>query len=234
MPRKLAIKSPRAKSHHAVCPPNSPWIKLMPKPSRRAALSFYYSDTLSKVPIRDISNRSDPKADPNLETKTFGLFSRCDRGMRATIVRQGIELHFFCTNRAGIRVLTGYYRYGWYFKAQPVKKKTGNAMLEDYMLAAKEIRFVSPGFRLCDLTGYLYGFRLDRPFRTFRYIAEKNAARLLLLLNETPNATGQYLSEIRRVEQLVKQRDKFVYRNRPNGFSWDSAAEAMRLNHRRK
>lgn len=200
---------------------------------RKAALSFYYSDPLSKIPIRCISHKNDPKADPNLETMTFGLFSTCDRGMRATIVRQGIQLHFFCTARRGshghTRVLTGYYRYGWYFKRVSMKKKTTNTTLEDYMLAAKQVRFVSPGFPLSDLTGYLWGFRLDKPFRTFRYINEGAATRLLYLLNSAPDATQEYLSEICRVEQLVKERDGMLYRKRSTGFSWDAAGEVMGL-----
>jgi hypothetical protein len=212
-------------------PPNPPWTPLESE-AGKAALSFYYSDPLSKTPIRDISHKNDPKADPNLETMTFGLFSTCDRGMRVTIVRERIQLHFFCTARRGphgnTRVLTGYYRYGWYFKA-PLAKKTTGTTLEDYMLAAEQARFVSPGFPLSDLTGYLWGFRLDKPFRTFRYIKEETATLLLHLLNNTPDATKEYLSEVCRVEQLVKERDKMLYRKRPTGFSWNAAADVMGL-----
>jgi len=224
----------RGVAHHQDAhPPNPPWTPLIPKTGSKAAISFYYSDPLSKTPIRDVSHKNDPKADPNLETMTFGLFSRCDRGMRATVVRQGIQLHFFCTTRRGphghIRVLTGYYRYGWFFKAPPIKKKHANTILEDYMLAAAQMRFVSPSFPLSDLTGYLYGFRLDKPFRTFRYVDEKTATLLLHLLNDTPDATNEYLSEICRVEQLVKERDKLLYKKKLTGFSWDAAAEVMGL-----
>jgi hypothetical protein len=214
-------------------PPNLPWIPLPIKPKNRAALSFYYSDRLSKTPIRDVSHRDDPKPDPNLETMTFGLFSRCDKAMRATIVKEGVALHFFCTGRRSqqghIRVLTGYYRYGWYFRILPSGKKSQNNARDDYMLAAKQIKFVNPGFPLTDLTEYLHGVQLDRRFRTFRYIDEKTATRLLHLLHNTPDATEQYISEIKRVEQLVMDRDKLLYKNRVSGYSWDVAAEAMGL-----
>jgi hypothetical protein len=216
-----------------VRPPNPPWIPLPDKSGSKAALSFYYSDRLSKTPIRDVSHKDDPKPDPNLETMTFGLFSRCDKAMRATIVREGIELHFFCTGRRGqqgrIRVLTGYYRYGWYFRVLLDAKKSKKNVMDDYMLTAKQIKFVNPGFPLADLTEYLHGVRLDRRFRTFKYVDEKTATRLLHLLHNTPDATEQYISEIKRVEQLVMNRDKLLYKNRVSGFSWDIAAEAMGL-----
>jgi hypothetical protein len=216
-----------------VRPSNPPWIPLQVISGSKAALSFYYSDRLSKTPIRDVSHKDDPKPDPNLETMTFGLFSRCDNAMRATIVREGIELHFFCTGRCGqqgrIRVLTGYYRYGWYFRVPSSGRKPKNNVRDDYMLAAKQIKFVDPGFPLADLTDFLHGVRLDRRFRTFRYVDEKTATRLLQLLHNTPDATEQYVSEIKRVEQLVMERDNLLYKNRVSGFSWDVAAEAMGL-----
>lgn len=215
-------------------PLNPPWVPLVyGKGDKAASLSFYYSDPHSNIPIRDVSHKNDPKADPNLETKTFGLFSKCDRGMRATIVKEGIGLHFFCTSRLGprghLRVLTGYYRYGWYFKTSPIIRKSTKSALEDYMLAANEIKFVSPGFPLSDLTGYLWGERLDNRFRTFRYINEATAIRFLNLLTDTPDATEKYLSEIKRVECLVMERDKLLYRKRTNGFSWDDASRVMGL-----
>jgi len=97
------------------------------------------------------------------------------------------------------------------------------------MLAAKQIKFVDPGFPLADLTDFLHGVRLDRRFRAFKYVDEKTATRLLHLLHNTPDATEQYLSEIKRVEQLVMERDKLLYKNRVSGFSWDVATEAMGL-----
>ena len=223
------VKNSEAASHRDVHPPNPPWISLKPGAGDKAALSFYYSDPLSDIPVREVSHKNDPKPDPNLETWTFGLFSTCDRGMRAGIVRQGIELHFFCTNRGGVRVLTGYYLYGWYYKVPPIKEGSKQSLLDDYMLAAKEARFVAPGFPLHDLTGYLRGVRLDSWFRTFRYIDGETADGLLLLLKDTPDATSQYISEIHRLEQFTSERDGCIYRKKSTGFSWDVALRPMRL-----
>lgn len=203
-------------------PPNPPWCPQEPGDSRRAALSFYYSDPFSDIPIREVSHKNNPKADPNLETKTFGLFSTCCSRMRTTIVNEGIDLQFFCTNRGGVRVLTGYYRIGWHYKVP-----TTNT---DYMLAAKEARFVAPGFPLPELTPYLRGVRLDKRFRPFRYIDSETAYRLLLLLEDTPDAISQYLSETKRVEKLTLQRNGYIYQRKyPKGFSWDVASRPMKL-----
>lgn len=223
MPRKgIIIKKSRNTLSRDIRPPNPPWIPIKPESGNKAAFSFYYSDPLSKIPVREVSHKNDPKADPNLETLTFGLFSTCDRGMRATIVREGIELLFFCTNRKGGRVLTGYYRIGWYYKLP-------HALLDDYMLAAKEGRFVSPGFPLRDLTGYLHGIQLDKRFRTFRYIDGETAGRLLQLLNDTPDATIQYISEIHRLEQLTLEKEGYVYQRKYTHFGLDVAQRPMRL-----
>jgi hypothetical protein len=226
MSRKLGVNVRKGASHQDVRPPNPPWVALLPKTGSKAALSFYYSDPLSKTPIRDAL-----RADPNIETMTFGLFSRCDRGMRATIVRHGIDLHFFCTTRRGphghIRVLTGYYRYGWYFEAPLAKRKPTNNTLDDYMLAAKELKFVSPGFPLADLTAYLHNCRLDKPFRTFKYVDGETATRILSLLDDTTDSTKEYISEIGRVEQLLKQKERPFHKDRLVGFSWDIATKVM-------
>jgi len=209
-------------SRQDVRPPNPPWIPLKPSDSSNAALSFYYGDPRSKMPVREVSHKNDPKADPNIETLTFGLFSTCDKRMRATIVRHGIKLLFFCTNRGGVRVLTGYYHVGWYYKVPATR--------DDYMLAAQEAKFVAPGFPLHELGPYLRGVQLDKRFRIFRYIDGITADLLLLLLKDTPDATNQYISEIHRLEQLTLKRDGYIYQGKyPNGFSWEAALRPMRL-----
>lgn len=218
----------RRSSHFRVRPPNPPWSPLVPR-CGKAALSFYYSDPLSHIPVREISHEKDPKPDPNLETLTFGLFSRCDRGMRARMVRQGIDVHFFTTKRAHDRVLTGYYRIGWHYKFPPVKRRSKRPQLDDYALAAKEARFVAPGFPLRDLTGYLRGNRVDNRFRTFRYIDEWGTRLLLQLLNDTPDATARYISEIHRLEKLTLKRDGRIYLGKSTGFNWKVAPQFMRL-----
>ncbi len=189
-------------------------------------MSFYYSDPTSMVPVREVRRKDDNKADPNLETMTYGLFSTCERGMRAGLMKRGIEFVFFCTNRSGGRVLTGYYRIGWFHRG---KKIVGYGRGDDYMLAAKEIRFVSPGFPLKDLTGYLDGTRLDRRFRTFMYIDTPTVQKLFTLLNQTPDATNEYLSEISRLEGENIDEFGYAYKNwkRLKGFDWEAARKYL-------
>src|SRR6266571_9285685 len=134
-----------------VKPPNPPWIPLNEGRSGRAGLAFYHSDSHSNVPVREVTRVQDSKADPNLETLTFGLFTTCERGMRAGVVREGIQHIFFCTRRGNIRVLTGYYKIGWYCKGPPIRGySTHSNPLDDFALAASEARFVNPGFPLRD------------------------------------------------------------------------------------
>jgi hypothetical protein len=217
----------------SVKPPNPPWIPLVLAVDAPAVLSFYYSDPQSHIPVREVTRPDDNKADPNLETMSYGLFSTCERGMRAGVVKRGIELLFFCTGRAsGVRVLTGFYRLGWHHRSPTIKGySTGRLHLEHYALAAKEVKFVSPGFPLGHpvLRRYLKGHRLDRSFRTFMYIDRKTAQRLLLLLQQSPDSTTQYISEIRRLELLNLKQSGFRYpvRNMKRSFSWNIAPKYM-------
>jgi len=188
-------------------PPNPPWILLIPNPLANAVIDWYYSDSNTRVPIRDVSHPTDPKADPNIETQTFGLFSTCNKRMRKSVVKNGISTVFFCTSRMNsVRVLTGYYQIGWYYEVEA----------GDYMLAANQFRFVSPGFRLDDLKIFLEGYPIDTFFRSFRYIDRPQAIKLQKLLDVTPNATPQYQEEITRLSSLEP-------------FTWAKAPRVMRL-----
>lgn len=199
MRMKMPVNDPR--------PPNPPWRSLTTNTDPRSFIEYYYSDSATEVPIRDVSHPVDPKPDPNLETMTYGLFGRCNQRMRKSIVEKGITTIFFCTNRLeGTRVLTGYYHIGWFYELKP----------GDYMLAASEMLFVNPGFPLKSLRDYLDGYPIDRFFRTSKYVEEPQASPLLKLLKTTPDATSLYLSEIQRLSQ-------------PPTCSWETASKIMKL-----
>ena len=203
-----------------VRPPNPPWQFLPKNPANYATLTFYFSDSKSEiVPVRDISCRGDPKPDPNFETQTYGLFSGCSKDERKSIAEKGLKVQFFCTSRGNnIRVLTGYYLPSWYCSMG----------MDDYAIAAKSARFVSPGFVLSDLVEFLNGYRIDKFFRRWKYIPEKVANRLLVLLDNTPNAITQYLSEIKVLEQYALKKKGLLYHDRTTGFNWEEAAKLLK------
>lgn len=210
-------------------PPNPPWIPLGDSKSNIAALSFYYSDPTSTLPVREVTKADDNKADPNFETQTYGLFSTCERGMRARAARDGMKYIFFCTNRAGVRMLTGYYRIGWFAKLPSVKGYSKTGSLDDYALAASNIHFISRGFPLSDLTGYLRGKRVDRRFRTFRYIDGEMADLLAKLLDSVEDDSAKYVDEVHRLEGVNLEKYGHAYKNwkRSKGFDWNAAVKYL-------
>ena len=214
------MKKPSAKSSNLdVRPPNPPWQPIPQSTTEDAILTFYYCDSKSPVPIRDVSNKKDPKPDPNVETFTYGLFSDCCGKARKKIVKQGISTQFFCTSRInGIRVLTGYYHPTWFCKL------TG----EDYAVAAKSGRFISPGYVLSDIVNFLDGYPINKFFRGSKGIPEEVAEKLLLLVNSAPDVTVRYVSEIRRLEKYSLEHYGKMYMDRLEIFSWDYAAEIMK------
>jgi hypothetical protein len=203
---------------------NRRWTPIEHQTNGQATLSYYYSDPHSRVPIRDVTSKKDPKKDPNLETLTYGLFSHCNKQERRSIVEKGIRYQFFCTaRRDGIRVLTGYYQTGWYYKANR----------GDYIIRAKRRRFVSPGFPLHALCEeYLNPFCIDGFFRSWRYIPEKVAALLLSLIDETDDKSTLYLSELRRIERWSRDKYGHVYINRLRGCSRKDIPRELRLRSR--
>jgi hypothetical protein len=203
-----------------VQPPNSPWQPLKLKQSTYATITFSFGDSMSKIaPIRDVSCKGDPKPDPNYETKTYGLFSGCCKDERKSIVEKGVNLQFFCTAReSNFRVLTGYYRPLWYCKLGE----------DDYAIAAKQAHFISPGFALKDLVPYLNGFHIDKFFRRWKYLPEDIANRLVILINNFPNAINEYVSEVNRLESYALKKYGTLYHDRTTGFNWEEAAKLFK------
>jgi 23S rRNA G2069 N7-methylase RlmK/C1962 C5-methylase RlmI len=96
------------------------------------------------------------------------------------------------------------------------------------MIAAKRSRFVCPGFPLRELVDYLDGYPIDKRFRR-KHLPEKAEARLVSLIDETPDATRLYVSEIRRVEQWALEKYRRIYRKRLKGFSWEDREDVARM-----
>lgn len=194
-------------------PPNKPWKPLIENDSR-AILTFYYGDSNSSiVPIRDISHKYDPKVEPNYETSTYGLFSTCNPPARKSIAVNGIRYNLFCTRRKNARVLTGYYEYGWVFE---YKKN-------DYMLAARKTRFISPGFPLDELVYYTKDISINRRFRCWKYLSSKTALKLIHLINSTPNSINDYINETKKQEKETVNNYGKIYHKRIKGYSWIDA-----------
>jgi len=212
----------------SVKPPNEPWIPIEDN-DEEAVIAYYISDSKTKIPIRDVTHRNDPKADPNIETMTFGLFSYCHEQMRKSMIDNGINLLYFSTRRLkeveedgnkkieGLRVLTGFYRIGWYYQVKE----------DDYMLAGKKCKFVNPGFPLIDLTEYLRGDSLISGFLQWKYLKNETPRLLLNLFDQTPDSTKLYEEEIKRLEKHALDEHGFMYRKRKHGFSWDDAPKVM-------
>lgn len=210
--RRVSRRDPR--------PPNSPWATLRPQDPPAGAVSFYYSDPLACVPIREVTRPGDNKSDPNLETKTFGLFSTCERQMRASVVQNGIPHVFFVTRRGGERVLTGYYEIAWY--SESVLSPQG----ADFALAASRVRFIEDPIPLSRLRGRL-GERMRSHFRTFLRVDARESARLISLIDQRDDATDLYLTEIERIERFNQFHTGYRCWGRTRPFSWDDAPDFL-------
>src|SRR5258708_36321714 len=84
-PRRNSMTTPNVPAAATVIPPNPPWRELNPTMPLEGYVSYYLSDDLSGLPVRAVTLLRNNKSDPNLETKTYGLFSTCGHGMRASI-----------------------------------------------------------------------------------------------------------------------------------------------------
>lgn len=170
------------------------WTPLEADLGAGGSLSVYYSDPLGAVPARAVTKPGDNKADPNLETATYGLFSTCGRGLRAAFVENRREALFFTTRWRGRRVLAGYYRIGWY---APVVSPTSR----DWALAARALRFDAAPLSLAEVD-VLLGTALDVRFRSSLRLSPDETGRLFDLLDGRPDGTPRYLDEIDRLERF--------------------------------
>jgi hypothetical protein len=212
-----------------VRPPNPPWVEINPASPPSGYLSFFLSDTLSGLPVRGVTLPGNNKSDPNLETATYGMFSTCAQGMRASIVKRQIGLLFFTTRRAEGRVLAGYYRIRWYAPT-PVESSP-----PDFALAADTMRFVFPALRAKDLPRHSATV-LSKSFRIFKQVDAHACEEFTEALENRPDATPRYLAEIQRLERFNLAHTGYRYAawRQQTPFGWDIAPQYLRLKHLRK
>jgi hypothetical protein len=196
-------------------PPNDPWIPLQRADPPSGYLSVYLSDDLAtRYPVRDVTRIADNKSDPNLETRSYGLFSTCEERMRAGVVKRGIRYVFFLTShRRAPRAVTGYYDIRWYTKGA----------LSDDALAAERVRFVAP-IPVADVEGSL-GHELQRRFRMCLLLNAKHTGELRDLIDASSDLTDRYVEEIDRLERLAMRYTGYRYPSwrRTAPFSWTDA-----------
>lgn len=201
-------------------PPNDPWKEL---PADHAAsggfLTVYYSDDLSRLPVRFVTKPGDNKADPNLETLTFGLFTTCNRALRSSVVRKFYPYIFFVTNHSAGRVLSGYYRIRWY--AQSVFEG-----MNDICLAADRSRFIDPPIPVGEVDRRCKT-ALANAFRGFRILSPHTCRKILALVNRHRDATSAYVEEIDRLEHINLKYGGYRYIGwkQREKFSWALAAK---------
>jgi hypothetical protein len=198
-------------------PPAPPWCEIRPR-RPEGYLSYYLADGLSGFPVRAVTLPNNNKSDPNIETKTYGLFSTCAHGMRASVVKQHYGFVVFITRQHGERVVTGYYRLRWYAPGALVR------VPPDFALAADRVRFVYPAIRPSELPSTVSEV-VKKPFRIFKHIAPETLQSLVEALEERSDATDEYLAEIDRLERYNQFHTGYRYPTWKlrESFSWQLA-----------
>ena len=201
-----------------VLPPAPPWTELEVEAPATGYLSVYLSEDLSKLPIRAITRPQDNKSDPNVETGTYGLFSTCERGMRAGIVKNKAQFILFLCRRGNQRVVAGYYRLAW--KTEGI----WHATKQDYALAAESVHFVDPPIPVSDLPEPSKSAASTR-FRLSKRLSATETQTIVAALDSRPNALGDYVGEIDRVERFQGFHSgyRYVSWQQKEPFGWDLA-----------
>jgi hypothetical protein len=53
------------------------WKEIEKNTETTGHLAYYYSNDESELPVRAVGKKWDNKSDPNIETKSYGMFSTC-------------------------------------------------------------------------------------------------------------------------------------------------------------
>jgi hypothetical protein len=200
-----------------VHPPNPPWTALSLDDPETGCLSYYISDALGSLPVRGVTLPNNNKSDPNLETRTYGLFSTCERQMRSSVVRRGLRYLIFVTRWKGSRVVTGIYQLAWFTEGS-----FGGGTSADYALAAEVVRFVEP-IPVSSIGGSA-GRAASAPFRTFLLLDAADTSALVRLICAKRDLSSQYLQEIDRLERFNMHHSGYRCWGRREAFSWSAAA----------
>lgn len=179
------------------------WL-VIPNKSTEGYITFYLRDDLSSIPVRGVTLPQNNKADPNIETGTYGLFSTCALSMRASIVQNGITDLFFLTKCGGRRVLVGYYQISHYADGPFVTSPP------DYCLCASQVHFVNPPIDLKDIPEPTRS-EITTRFRIFKRISTDAVTTLKDTLYAYPNALKSYLNEIDRLERFNRYHSGYRY-----------------------
>ena len=209
-------------SFEPIFPPAAPWTELEVATPATGYLSVYLSEDLSKLPIRAITHPNDNKSDPNIETGTYGLFSTCERGMRAGIVNNKAQFIIFLSKKGEERVVAGYYRLTW--KTEGV----WHATKRDYALAADCVHFVAEPIQVSHLPEPVRA-AAERKFRLSKRLNAVETQTIIAALDSRPNALEDYLSEIDRVERFQAFHSGFRYVSwqQKEPFSWALARQYL-------
>ena len=197
------------------------WKQIEKSKEISAHIAYYYSDQESELPVRDVRKKRDNKADPNIETKTYGLFSTCMPPARRNMVDYKNWYIFFFTNRKSQRMFTGYYELDKSLVTGITpRNKLGSYKFSDHALLAKRTHFVKNGI---PLLGKLWSkipydaVKNDGVLgygpRDFKSMHSKFAIDLKEKLDEQEDITDEYVKEIHRLENdnLEKSNNKFKY-----------------------
>ena len=125
-------------------PTNQPWKPINFPDEPQGSLVYYFSDDRCKLPVRHVTREGDNKADPNLETGTYGLFTTCYFPSRKQIFGNQRKWLFFTTKHAytGGDVIPGFYTLSHYAQHP--------GRLNDYAFAAETVHFVEEPIRTQD------------------------------------------------------------------------------------
>ena len=203
-------------------PPAAPWTTLEVDTPPIGYLSVYLSEDLSSLPIRAITLPHDNKSDPNLETGTYGLFSTCERGMRAGIVNNKAQFIIFLSRRGRERVVAGYYRLAW--KTEGI----WHAKKRDYALAADYVHFVAEPIPVSHLPEPVKA-AAESKFRLSKRLNAIETQAIIATLDSRPNALEDYLNEIDRVERFQAYHSgyRYVTWQQEEPFSWELARQYL-------